>query len=173
MLTAILLQTPRWVFVLFFVLLYAGARQFVARRASITSVLLLPVAFVALSFLGVVNAFAMRPLAMLAWTFAVGLACMIVVRGEIPAGTAYDPATRRLALPGSAVPLVLMMGIFFTKFVVGVTLAQVPSLVREASFALPVSALYGAFSGIFLGRAVRLWRLAARQPARRLQQLAS
>ena len=54
-----------------------------------------------------------------------------------------------------------MMGIFFTKYAVGVSLSVAPALALSASFALPVGAAYGAMSGIFLGRALRLWRLAA------------
>jgi hypothetical protein len=54
------------------------------------------------------------------------------------------------------------MGIFFTKYTVGVTLVHAPQLAHQMSFALPVSALYGIFSGVFVGQAASLWRLAAR-----------
>ena len=83
-----------------------------------------------------------------------------VLARPLPAGTAYDPASRRFALPGSAWPLALMMGIFCTKLAAGVALAQHPALARSAAIGWTVSALYGALSGIFLGRAARLWRLA-------------
>ena len=66
-------------------------------------------------------------------------------------------------MPGSAVPLALMMGIFFTKYAVGVTLGMHLAQANDVSFALAVSALYGAFSGVFAGRAARLWRLALAQ----------
>jgi len=52
-----------------------------------------------------------------------------------------------------------MMGIFFTKYAVGVTLALQPALARDLPVALALSAVYGAFSGVFLARAARLWRL--------------
>ena len=51
------------------------------------------------------------------------------------------------------------MGIFLVKYVVGVDLAMAPQLVQEAPYVLTVAALYGAFTGIFVGRASRLWRL--------------
>ena len=79
-----------------------------------------------------------------------------------PAGASYDAATREFSLPGSVVPLALMMGIFFTKYAVGVSTAMVPELTQLESFVLTVTVIYGAFSGIFLGRAIRLWRLAYR-----------
>jgi len=34
-----------------------------------------------------------------------------------------------------------------------------PALVHDTSFSLSFAALYGAFAGIFLARAARLWRL--------------
>jgi len=160
MLMQILVQTPRWVFVLFFVLLYFGVLQFVARRVSFARVSLLPVIFVGLSFYGVVSAFPNQPLALLAWALSVALASAAVLTRELPAGTAYDARSRRFLVPGSGVPLALMMGIFFTKFAAGVSLATVPQLAQHLPFALAASALYGAFSGVFLGRALRLWRLA-------------
>lgn len=58
-----------------------------------------------------------------------------------------------------------MMGIFFTKYVVSVQIAMHPSLADDRVFALCVGALYGAFSGIFAARGLRLWRLSARRAA--------
>jgi len=156
----ILLHTPRWVFALFFVLLVAGVTQLVARRASLRRVSLLPLAMVGLSLYGVASAFAAQPLALLAWAVTGGLAMLAVLSRSLPAGTTYDGTTRQFMLPGSALPLALMMGIFFTKYAVGATLTMLPTLAQQSGFALAVSALYGAFSGVFLGRAIRLWRLA-------------
>jgi hypothetical protein len=56
-----------------------------------------------------------------------------------------------------------MMGIFFTKYAVGVALGMHLAQANDVSFAIPVSALYGAFSGVFAARAARLWRLAMAQ----------
>jgi hypothetical protein len=72
----------------------------------------------------------------------------------------FDTATRSYRLPGSWLPLLLMVGIFFVRYTVAVRLALHPSLVMDTSFVLPVATLYGAVGGIFLGRAARLWRLA-------------
>ncbi len=83
-----------------------------------------------------------------------------LLRRPLPARTRYDAATRRFILPGSPLPLLLILGIFLTKYAVGVTLAMRPALGGETDFALSVAGLYGIFSGILLGRALRLWRLA-------------
>jgi uncharacterized protein DUF6622 len=65
-------------------------------------------------------------------------------------------------LPGSWVPLLLILGIFLTRYVVGVELAMRPGLAHDANYVLVTGVLYGLFSGIFVGRAARLLRLALR-----------
>ena len=64
-----------------------------------------------------------------------------------------------LALPGSWVPLALILGIFMKKYVVGFMTAMQPSLAQDANFAVPIAALYCAFSGVFLAGSIRSWRL--------------
>jgi len=103
--------------------------------------------------------------ALLGWAVAAAALVLVVLQQALPASTRYDRAAREFHLAGSAVPLVLMMGIFFTKYVVGVALAMHPELRQQASFAVAVPMLYGAFSGIFAARAVRLWKLAIRTDA--------
>ena len=59
-------------------------------------------------------------------------------------------------------PLGLILGIFLTKYFVGVELALQPALARDSSFALQIALLYGVFNGLFAARALRLWRLVRR-----------
>ena len=63
-------------------------------------------------------------------------------------------------MPGSWLPMGVILAIFMTKYAVGVTLSMQPSLAHSDAFTLSVSLLYGLFSGFFAGRAIRLWRLA-------------
>ena len=56
--------------------------------------------------------------------------------------------------------MLLILGVFLTKYVVGVELAMQPALALDGPYTLAVGTLYGVFSGIFAGRAARLWRLA-------------
>ncbi|HJV69013.1 DUF6622 family protein [Ideonella sp.] len=156
----ILSHTPRWVFVLFTVLLLLGLSQLAGRRAGLRRVSILPLAMLAWSLYGTLAAFAAQPVVLLGWLGALAAACAAVATRPLPAGTAYDPATRRFALTGSAWPLVLMMGIFFTRYTVGVLLAMSPGLASDSGFGWTVASLYGMLSGVFLGRALRLWKLA-------------
>ena len=65
----------------------------------------------------------------------------------------------------SAMPLLLIAGIFLVKYYVGVELVMAPQLKQHTAYVLTVATLYGAFNGIVIGRALRLWRLAAATPA--------
>ena len=58
--------------------------------------------------------------------------------------------------------MLLILGVFLTKYVVGVELAMQPALAHDGAYTLAVATIYGVFSGLFVGRAARLWRLTAR-----------
>nr|WP_162583700.1 DUF6622 family protein [Variovorax sp. PBS-H4] len=165
MLTQILTHTPRWVFVLFALLVWLGIKQMFASSVSLVRVTVLPVAMAGLSFFGMLSAFGDSPVALLGWAGAVSVLLLTVQRWPLPAATRYNAATRTFHLPGSAAPLALMMGIFFTKYAVGVLLAMHPEVARHTGFALGIGTLYGAFSGIFAARTLRLWKLAIRNTA--------
>jgi hypothetical protein len=159
----VLRQTPLWVWGLLVGLVALGASQLRDRTASLVRVSLMPVAMTVFSVSGTFSALAASPhraQALVAWLAAAALAFALLARGD--ARAQYDAARRLYRLPGSAVPLLLIAGIFLVKYVVGVDLAMAPQLVRDAGYALSVAGLYGAFTGLFVGRAARLWRLPLR-----------
>ncbi|MFT4243413.1 MAG: hypothetical protein QM569_14165 [Acidovorax sp.] len=165
-------QTPTWVWGLLAALLWLGASQWFDRTAGLRRVLLMPVAMTAFSAYGLASAFsssAHAGAAMGAWllTAAATTALALWLRPQAPARARYDAAARRFHLPGSAVPLALIVGIFLVKYGVGVELAMQPALARDGTFALQIAVLYGVFNGLFVARALRLWRLAQR-PALRI-----
>ena len=163
MLLQIIAHTPRWVFAVFALLVWIGSRQLLAGRVSLTRVTIVPIAMAGLSVYGVLSAFGDSPMALAGWAVAAAVAVALVLRRPLPAATRYDAATRSFHVAGSAVPLALMMGIFLTKYVVGVQIALHPELAHHHNFALAIGTLYGAFSGIFTGRTLRLWKLAMRR----------
>jgi hypothetical protein len=160
MLTQILAHTPRWVFALFAMLVWLGAKQMSSGSVSLTRIALMPVAMTGLSVYGVLSGFGGSPMALMAWAVAAAWMLWTVLQRPLPDGTRYDAAARQFHVAGSAVPLALMMGIFFTKYAVGVLLAMHPELKQQAAFALGISTLFGGFSGIFAARALRMWTLA-------------
>jgi hypothetical protein len=161
----IILHTPKWVFAAFVLLLWLGCKQLMSGSVSLAKVTVMPIAMTGLSLAGVISAFGDSPGALLGWAVAAAALILVVLQQALPASTCYDRSAREFQVAGSAVPLVLMMGIFFTKYVVGVALAMHPELRQQASFAVAIPMLYGAFSGIFAARAVRLWKLAIRTDA--------
>jgi len=163
MLMHILSATPKWVFVLFAALLWLGLQQMLPRRVSLNRATLMPLAMTGLSLYGVASAFGDLPIALLAWLVGTAVAFITTLQLQSSAGIHYDATNRRFQMPGSAVPLALFMGIFITKYAVGISIGMQASLARDVNFALTVSTLYGAFSGIFLARAARLWRMALQQ----------
>ena len=156
----IIIHTPIWVGALLALLLWLGFKQSQPGQPSLLRITVVPLVLTSLSLFGALSAFGSVPAVMLTWLAAAAVLTMGVLQRPLPDATRYDARTRTFQVPGSWVPLVLMMGIFANKYVVGVTLSMHPGLAHEATFTLGFSALYGAFSGVFAARAIRLWRLA-------------
>jgi hypothetical protein len=160
----ILAHTPTWVWFLLAALTWLGVAQLRDRNAGLVRVSLLPVIMTGLSLWGLVGAFGSSPVfgyTMLMWMFVAAVAFAAIGITAPPKGTLYEPVTRTYFLPGSVLPLVMILGIFLTRYVVNVDIAMNPTLTRDGQYTLIVGAMYGLFTGTFLGRAARLWRLAA------------
>jgi hypothetical protein len=156
-------NTPTWVWGLLAGLAWLGASQLRDRSVGLARVAITPVVMTALSVWGIWGAFGASPMfgyLMLVWMLVAAVAFAAIGMSEPPAGTRYDRATSTYFLPGSWVPLATILGIFLTRYIVNVDVAVQPSVVRDAQFTLVIAALYGLFTGVFLGRAARLWRLA-------------
>ena len=152
MLMQILSNTPNWVFAVFVVLLWQGLKQMRPRSVGINRATLVPLAMTALSLYGVISVFGDTPQSLLTWVVGAALAFAIyfsMTRADL---IWYDASSRTFLLPGSVVPLVLFMGIFLTKYAVGVSIAVQPALAHSSGFALSIGLLYGAFSGVLLAQ---------------------
>ena len=165
MIGQIVSNTPLWVWGLLAGLLVLGLSQTRSRGVSMVRIALLPLGLGAFSLYGTVSAFGAAPVVLGSWLAAGALLLLIVTQLPLPSGVRYDAASRRFQLPGSWVPMALIMGIFLTKYVVGVSLVLHPELKLHANFSLAIGTLYGVFSGIFAGRALRLVLLALRPAA--------
>lgn len=158
MLTQILTHTPTWVFILFFVLVALGYSQSKRRTVSRPVVLVLPVAMTAFSLYGLLSAFSIAPLPIIAWVAALGVVIFVGRRLNVPRDVTYSPESRRVTVPGSWAPLALMMGIFFVRYFVAVAIARQAPIVSEPLFTEIVAAAYGAFCGAFVSRAAVMYR---------------
>ncbi|MFN3439209.1 MAG: DUF6622 family protein [Acidovorax sp.] len=162
MLGQIIQNTPFWVWGLLAGLLGLGGSQLFDRNVSLVRAMVMPVAMTGLSVYGLVSAFGKAGTVLGAWLIAATLiaALALWLQPTAPSDTLYAGSSRSFFIPGSAMPLALILGIFLTKYFVGVELALQPALTRDSSFALQIAVLYGVFNGLFAARALRLWRLA-------------
>lgn len=159
----VLKSTPAWVWGLLAALVALGLSQVRTRTVSTLRMALTPLGMIGFSLWGTVSAFSASPLfgyVLFAWAVgAVALLALIGTRQPDPAAH-YDAAARSFTLPGSWLPLALILGIFSVKYVVGVELAMQPALAHDGLYTLVAGGLYGLFSGAFAGRALRVFRLA-------------
>jgi len=162
LLIEILKRTPFWVFILFFVLIAFGYFQSKDRAVSRGKISILPVVMIALSFYGVLSAFGIAPVGLISWVVGVGVAVWLGVKLATPHGISFSTETQLFSVPGSWLPLALMMAIFFTKYAVGVIMARQLPIVSEPVFIGSISLCYGFLSGVFLARAIVIWRSAKR-----------
>jgi hypothetical protein len=167
----IIQNTPVWVWALLTGLLGLGGSQLFDRQVSLVRAMVMPVAMTGLSVYGLVSAFGTSGTtgAVLGvWLLAAALIAALALwfQPAAPKGTHYAGSSRSFYIPGSAMPLVLILGIFLTKYFVGVELAMQPALARDGGFALQIAVLYGVFNGLFAARSLRLMRLAGRNAPR-------
>lgn len=163
MVLEILKHTPLWVYGLLLGLLYLGVTQSRPRQLSRTRALMLPMVMVVLSALGLISSFGATALHLGLWL--AGLAVTALVAGELftLVKARYHAHSGQFHVEGSWLPLLLILGIFLTKYLVGVLSALHSPLLAEPAVVAILCLFYGVLSGLFLARARRLWRL-ARQP---------
>ena len=151
----IIKHTPLWVFALFAGLIVLGVKQTRAREVTLRSVCVLPVAMAGLSVFGVYSAFS-GVIALAVWFVCLVLGWGVARQFCLPKGVRYISEQHVFHIPGSKVPFILIMAIFFTKYCVGVMLAIQLAVTQSTEFMVIVSAIYGILSGIFLARGLQI-----------------
>ena len=109
MFSQIVSNTPPWVWALLLALVWLGSSQRVARVTSRGRVVRMSLAMAALSFFGTVSAFGASPQLLACWVAAAGTMGYVVLRIPVANGTRYLAETRTFELPGSWMPLALML----------------------------------------------------------------
>jgi len=167
MLISIIQHTPVWVWALLCALVALGLSQTRPREMSMLRVQTVPLLLIALSSSGVLSAFGHLPVALGGWAAGFGAALAFARNAVTARGATWSSSTATLRVPGSWLPLSLMMGLFGIKYFAGISLAMNPALASNAAFAGWCSLAYGSISGLFLARALSLRRLAL--PEQRLK----
>ena len=159
MLIQILRGTPVWVWGLLAALVTVGLTQSMPRRIGARRAMIVPGLMLALSLGGVATTFGARPLALAAWAAGIALAIVFGLEAVAPRGARWVREAARFELPGSWLPMALILGLFCIKYGVGVGLAFAPALAENTAFEVGIALAYGAFSGLFAARAIALRRL--------------
>ena len=165
MFIGILQHTPLWVWGLLAALVALGSTQIKTRQMTLRRAALMPVAMVGLSLFGVLSSFGGHALPMLAWLAGAAVSVAGARACGAWSGAAWSQRDARFNVPGSWLPMALILTLFAIKYGVGVSLALHPGLKDEALFASAACLAYGVFSGLFLARAINFWTL-VKQPAK-------
>lgn len=147
---------PLWPFAILAGLVVLGVRQSQDRVVKPDTLAKVALAMLALSLYGVMAAFGASLLAVLAW--GLGFGASLTLGGPVLAPRGMAREGRAVRVPGSWLPMGLMVGIFVAKFALGFATGIGASFVRDTWFIALVSAVLGTFSGAFAARAVAVHR---------------
>ncbi len=152
----ILKGTPIWVWAILAALIYLGSKQMTARVVRRYSVLIAPVVFL---FVGLTAA-RRGPVGFATWAASlIGLAAVTFFVWQPTGGARYEASGDQLHMPGSAMPMLLMLAIFLLNYVINVVLAINPSYRSQLAWQVGPALILGALSGVFIGRAATLFRM--------------
>lgn len=155
---------PVWVWALLALLLFLGIRSLRTRSAPVASLVALPLAFFGLSVSNLLPLDGLAPLRIGVWIVALAIGTIpgwFVVKPQL---IAVDRARRRITMPGSVMPLILMLAAFAGGFYFGYLFARYPELKTDPATLILASTYRGLMSGYFLGQTLRLFRLYFRAP---------
>jgi hypothetical protein len=153
MIIDILKHTPTWVWMVLAALLVLGLQQTRPRELTLARVTILPLVFIGVSLYGVFGAFGHAAYAIVAWTAGFGTVAALARDAVAVRGASWSNHTERFYVPGSWLPLTLIVGLFATKYGTGVCLAIHPQFANDAGFMAACSLTYGGFAGSFWARA--------------------
>jgi hypothetical protein len=154
MLQQILIHTPVYVWAILAVLVWRGTAAMRDREMKVRSLFIVPAIMLALSLQDVLMKFGSNAVALGAWAAAAALTTLLAWKFS-RSRTAPGSASGSVIVRGSWTPLAMMMAVFFTKYAASVLLAILPQARQDLLFAAGVCALFGVFSGCFLGRLAR------------------
>jgi hypothetical protein len=154
-LTQIVTRTPIWVWAILAALIFLGAKALRSRTVKRFTVIIAPIAFL---ILGLTSS--RGTLGFASWGISlVAAAAFTFFIWKPTAGARYVPEGDQLHMPGSAVPMILMLAIFLLNYIINVTLAINPALRSELLWQVGPGVVLGALSGLFAGRALTMYRM--------------
>lgn len=152
-------NTPVYVFVIFFTLLILGLIQLRERKAKTIKVLIMPLALVFYSFYSTISTFGFNFLVVGLFGLGVILIFLFSYLIDLSKLATYNFSKEEFLIKGSFIPLVLMMLVFFAKYVLNVFQALNNPILQNFLFVGASSLFFGILSGTFLVRALAILKL--------------
>ncbi len=148
---------PIYVFFIFFGLLFLGISALKTKEKIFARTIILPLAMFCFSLYWLYS----LGFSLYSSIFILGLGFWFFVGKYIwkKKNFLYKKSNDIFEIKGSVLPLILMMIIFFTKFIVGILQARNPEILANIFVFCGFVILYGIFSGIFLNRLYLLSKL--------------
>jgi hypothetical protein len=156
MIVEILSRTPTWVYVLFVALVALGLWQVRTRTFSLARLLVLPTAMIAFALYGLLSLFGDRAQALAPWLVALIATTLLLMAAQFPRGVTL--ADGKFTVPGSWIPLAVIMLIFFLRYAITVAVQMNPALREDTTLEVVAGLMYGLSSGFFLGRTLSIVR---------------
>lgn len=153
----ILRHTPPYVWAILVGLIALGLLQWRDHAVSRTRLSIAPIALGLYSLWGATLAFGLRGEVVAAWLAGMALALVANRWLRWPRAIGID-AAGRCTLRGSPWPMVAMLAIFCLRYAVAVTLVFHRDWAADPLFSGAIALLYGALSGLFAARALRILR---------------
>ena len=149
---------PTWVPALLAGLLFLGWRQSQPGTVRPRALMIIALVMAGLSVRSVLGGLGAQPLVLLAWLASYAAALRAGARHFTAQG--LTATGRGVQVPGSWMPMVLILGIFGTNTAVGVATALHSPLLAQPAVATALAVLIGLFGGGLGGRALAVWRCA-------------
>lgn len=149
---------PVWVFAILLGLIAIGLRQTRTRVVKPTVLVSVAAGLLVYSAWGVTSAFGSQPAPLLAWAVGLSVALGLLMRWVAPQGLVRQG--RAVQVPGSWLPMALLLSIFLAKFALGMANGLGASFVQATWFVVLASAVFGLLSGSFAARAWAVQRYA-------------
>jgi hypothetical protein len=154
MLIQILTHTPIYVWAILAFLVQRGMIAMRDRDVELRKLVMIPAVMLVLSLQDINAKFGLGGLALAAWALAAAAMALLAGLSSAPRIAASN-VPGHVRVLGSGLPLVMMMAVFFTKYVASVALSVAPQLRHDTLFACAVCGLFGVFNGWFVGRLAR------------------
>ncbi len=152
----ILSHIPLWVFILFFTLVALGLSQNKDRYIPLWRSNILALAMLSYSLYGIISSFGVNAATLSLWAVGIVVALTANIFLKYPKDAIFLPHKKLYLIRASLIPLLLIMLIFWTKFIIGFAIANKWNILNSMEFTGCVSLCLGIFSGMFIAGSLRL-----------------